>query len=119
MLVKCCWAILALIHALPAIAFFWPSLLTKLYNAQPDSAAYLLLHHRAALFVGVFVACIWAMLEPKSRPLAAAIVSISLISFLGLYTYGGMPNNLRLIAIADLVALPFFATIAWHAFKES
>lgn len=56
MVIKLCWAVLALIHVIPALALFKPALLTTLYGAQTGSVTYMLLHHRAALFVGVFIA---------------------------------------------------------------
>ncbi len=51
-----CWLVLALIHALPALAFFTPSLITRLYGAEPGSQVFLLMQHRAALFCSVFEA---------------------------------------------------------------
>jgi hypothetical protein len=118
MLVKCCWAILALIHVLPALALFKPDLLTTLYAVQAGSVTHTLLHHRAALFFGVFVACIWAMLKPESRQLAATVVGISMISFLVLYAIAGMPNSLRVIAIADLIGLPFLIFVTFQSFSN-
>ncbi len=119
MLVQWSWAVLALIHVLPALALFKPTLLTSLYGAQAGSTTYLLLHHRAALFVGVFVACIWALLRPESRQLAVAVVGFSMLSFLVLYAMGGMPESLRVIAIADLIGLPFWVVVAWQAFRAT
>jgi hypothetical protein len=116
MLVKLYWAILALIHAVPAFALFNPSLLTTLYGVQRDSVAYVLLHHRAALFFGVFIACIWALFQPRARQLAVIVVSISMISFLLLFALNGMSDSLRLIAIVDLLGIPFLTIAAWQAF---
>jgi hypothetical protein len=117
MLVKGCWAMLAFIHALPAFALFKPSLLTSLYKVQADSVAYVLLHHRAAMFFGVFAACLWALLQPQSRQLATVVVGISMISFLGLFVLGGMPDSLRLIVIVDSIGIVFLAIAAWDAFR--
>jgi hypothetical protein len=119
MFIKSCWVILALIHAIPAFAFFKPSLLTSLYKVQADSAAYVLLHHRAALFFGVFIACIWALLQPGSRQLATIVVGVSMISFLVLFAISGMTDSLRIIAIADLIGIPFLTIAAWQAFRNA
>jgi cbb3-type cytochrome oxidase subunit 3 len=116
MIVRASWLILALIHLAPALAFFKPSLLASLYGAGPGSMTYLLLHHRAALFVGVFVACVWAAFQPEARQLATIIVGLSMLSFLVLYIQADLPLALRAIAIADLIGLPFFITVAWYAF---
>ncbi len=118
MLIKLCWMSLALIHFIPALAFFKPSLLSSLYGAQAGSVTYLLLHHRAALFIGIFVLCFWSFFKPESRQLATTVVGISMISFLVLFAYNGMPANLQIIAIADLVGLPFLIFAAWHAFSK-
>ena len=116
MFIKLCWAVLALIHVIPALALFKPALLTTLYGAQTGSVTYMLLHHRAALFVGVFIACIYAIFQPGSRQLAAVVVAVSMVSFLVLFALSGNPAGLRLVAIVDLVGLPFLAFGAWHAF---
>ena len=116
MFIQLCWAVLALIHVIPALALFKPALLTTLYGAQTGSLTSMLLHHRAALFVGVFIACIYAIFQPGSRQLAAVIVAVSMVSFLVLFALSGNPAGLRLVAIVDLVGLPFLAFAAWHAF---
>ena len=54
------WALLALIHAMPALALFRPALLTRLYGAVPGDDSYLLLQHRAALFLVVVIVAVWA-----------------------------------------------------------
>ena len=116
MFVQLCWAVLALIHVIPALALFKPALLTTLYGAQTGSVTFMLLHHRAALFVGVFIACIYAIFQPGSRQLAVVVVAVSMVSFLVLFALSGNPAGLRLVAIVDLVGLPFLAFAAWHAF---
>ena len=116
MVIKLCWAVLALIHVIPALALFKPALLTTLYGAQTGSVTFMLLHHRAALFVGVFIACIYAIFQPGSRQLAVVVVAVSMVSFLVLFALSGKPDSLRLVAIVDLVALPFLAFAARHAF---
>ena len=116
MFTKLCWAVLALIHVIPALALFRPALLTTLYGAQTGSATHMLLHHRAALFVGVFIACIYAIFQPGSRQLAAVVVAVSMVSFLVLFVLGGNPDKLRLVAMVDLIGIPFLAIAAWNAF---
>ncbi len=117
MIAVVCWAVLGLVHLLPAIALFRPSLIGALYGVDPGSATFLLLHHRAALFLVVLVVCIWAALRPEVRQLASVAVAISMVSFLWLYAAAGQPPALRQIAIADLVGLPFLAVAAWLAFR--
>jgi hypothetical protein len=112
-----CWLALGLIHLLPAIAVFRPSMIVVLYGVDAGSTAFLLLHHRAALFLVVLVVCIWASLRPEVRPLATVAVAISMLSFLWLYAASGQPPELRRIAIADLIGLPFLAIAAWQAFR--
>jgi hypothetical protein len=117
MLAKLCWVILALIHIIPALAFFKPALLTSLYGVQAGSITYVLLHHRAALFLGIFIASVRALLHHESRQLAVIVIGISMLSFLMLYAMNGMPENLRVIAIADVIGLPFLTIAAWQAFR--
>jgi hypothetical protein len=112
------WLILAAIHFMPALAFFRPAMLTSLYRLQPDNPLFLLMHHRAGLFVAVFVACIWAAVMPEGRKLAVLVVGISMVSFLVLYWQAGAPIALRKIAQADLAGLPVLAGVAWLAFRQ-
>jgi len=112
-----CWGVLGLIHLLPAIALFRPSMISALYGAPSGSSAFLLLHHRAALFLCVLIICIWAALRPEVRQLASVAVAASMLSFLWLYVAAGRPATLRQIAIVDLVGLPFLAMAAWLAFQ--
>lgn len=112
-----CWSVVALIHALPALALFRPALITSLYGVEGETNTFLLLHHRAALFLVIVIVCVWAIVRPETRPLAAVAVGLSMVSFLLLYWLGGSPPGLRNIAIADLVGLPFLAFAAWQAFR--
>lgn len=116
MMAVVCWVVLGLIHLLPAIALFRPSLIGTLYGVAPGSPLFLLLHHRAALFLAVLVVCAWAAWRPEVRPLASVAVAVSMVSFLWLYAAAGQPQALRQIAVADLVGLPFLAVAAWLAF---
>ena len=111
------WLILAAIHALPALALFRPATLTTLYGITADSPLFLLMQHRAALFLAVFVACVWAAFVPEGRKLAVLVVGISMLSFLVLFAMAGSPEPLKRIAIADLAGLPFLIGVAWFAFR--
>ena len=116
-MVRLAWLLLALIHALPAIALVRPSLLTTLYGVEPASSAYTVLWHRAALFAVVLLICYWAAFRPEVRQLAAVAVAISMVGFLVIYGVQGMPAHLRTIAIADLLGIPALAFVAWNAFR--
>ena len=117
MLQKILWLTLAAIHAMPALAFFRPATMTQLYGVASDNPLFLLLHHRAALFLAVFAACIWAAFIPDGRRLAVIVVGISMVSFLALYWMAGAPPELRRIAIADLIGIPALMAVAWLAFR--
>jgi hypothetical protein len=117
MIAVICWGVLGLIHLLPALALFRPSMISALYGVPSGSATFLLLHHRAALFLCVLVICVWAVLQPDVRQLASVAVAISMLSFLWLYAAAEQPAALRQIAIVDLAGLPFLAIAAWLAFR--
>lgn len=117
MIERMAWTLLALVHITPALALFAPSLLTRLYGIQQGEPLFLLMHHRAALFLAVFMACIWCAIDPTPRKLGVIVVAISMISFLALYFANGGPPALRQIAIADLIGLPALAYVAWKAFS--
>lgn len=110
------WLLLAAVHLLPALAFFRPAGLTALYRLNPDNPLFLLIHHRAGLFVAVFVACVIAAFHPASRQLASVIVAISMFSFLWLWWQAGSPAALTRIAQVDLLGLPVLAFAALGAF---
>jgi len=116
--VRLAWAALALIHVMPALALFRPSLITSLYGVAAGDPAFLLLHHRAALFLGVFLLCIWSIFDHGARPVAAAVAAISMISFLLLYWQAGSPAALHTIAVADLIGLAPLALVTWAALKS-
>lgn len=117
MIERLAWGILALVHVTPALALFAPSLLTRLYGVNSGDPLFLLMHHRAALFLTVVVACIWCAIDPTPRRLGAVLVTISMVSFLILYFTNGSPVALKQIAIADLIGLPALAYVAWKAFN--
>jgi len=113
-----CWLLVALVHLIPALALFRPGLITRLYGVVPDSPLFLLMHHRAALFFAVLVACIWAAFDPDGRKLATVIAAISMLSFLVLYHSRGRPAALGTIALVDLIGLAPLAWAGWHAFQQ-
>lgn len=119
MIERLAWAVLALVHVTPALALFAPSLLTRLYGVQTGEPLYLLMHHRAALFLAVFVTCIWCAIDPTPRKLGVIVVAISMASFLALYFTNGSPPALEQIAIADLIGLPALLYVGWRAFAAS
>ena len=111
------WLILAAVHAMPAVALFRPATLTTLYGVAADNPLFLLMQHRAALFLAVFAACVWAAFVPEGRRLASIVVAISMVSFLALFWFGGSPASLKRIAVVDLAGLPVLAVAAWLAFR--
>jgi hypothetical protein len=114
-----CWGVLGLVHLLPALALFRPAMIGTLYGVEAGSTTFLLLHHRAALFLAVLIVCVWAALRPEVRPMASVVVAVSMLSFLWLFGAAGQPPALRQIAVADLVGLPFLAMAAWMAFRPA
>lgn len=119
MIERMCWALLALLallHAPPAVAAFSPALIVRLYGVDKSDAAFLLLQHRAALFAAILVVCAWAAADASVRRLAAIATAVSMISFLLLFHAGGKPPALRTIAIADWIGLLPLAFVAFRAF---
>ena len=113
------WLLLAAIHALPALAFVRPAGLITLYRIEPTNPLFLLMQHRAALFLAVLAACAFAAFVPEGRRLAVIVVGISMLSFLYLYWTAGSPLPLRRIALVDLAGLPVLATAAWLAYRPA
>ncbi|TRW17471.1 hypothetical protein [Glacieibacterium frigidum] len=116
MVERIAWGLLAALHLMPALAFFSPALIARLYGVEAGGTAFALLQHRAALFALVVVICIAAIFDPAVRRLAVVAVAISMISFLLVYATSGQPPALRGIAIADLIGLVPLAYVAWRAF---
>jgi hypothetical protein len=116
MIQRIAWSVLAAIHVAPAVAFFRPALLVKLYGVDSRRDEFLLLRHRAALFLAIFIACLWAVFDPQARRVAAVTAAISMLSFLWLYWSFGSPPALRTIAFADAAGLPFLAFCFLKAF---
>jgi hypothetical protein len=109
------WILLAFVHAAPALALFRPGLLTVLYRLQTDDPLFPLMHHRAALFLGIVVICVWCAFDPTVRKLGVIIVGMSMFSFLAIYWQAGSPVALRRIAMADVFGLVPLAIVAWAA----
>lgn len=106
-----------LVHITPALALFAPLLLARLYGVIAADPLFVLMHHRAALFLVVVDACIWCAFDPTPRRLGVVLVAISMVSFLALYFANGSPAALRPIAIADIIALPALFYAGWKAFS--
>lgn len=117
MLQLVCWLALAAIHVIPALALVRPALLTRLYGLSADHPLFLLLQHRAALFLAVVVVALLAAFDPASRRAALLVVAISMVSFLALYWQAGSPAPLRTIARVDLVGLLPLLVVAIGAFR--
>lgn len=116
MIERLAWLVLALVHLPPAFALVRPSLLGRLYGVTAESPLFMLMQHRAALFVAIVAICVWAAIDAAPRPLAATAVAISMVSFFLLYWLAGAPVALREIAIVDLIGLPALLFVAWRAF---
>lgn len=113
---KLSWTILAVIHVMPALVLFAPDLTLKLYGVPSDGNVGILVTHRGGLFLGVFIAALLAVFIYDMRRLASVVVAISVISFLFLYLRAGLPdNNLRKIAIIDVLALLPLAWVTWQS----
>ena len=116
--VKLAWALLALIHAMPAAVLFAPSTLRRLYGVEPDGDLGVLMTHRGALFLALVLLSLFAIFEPATRRSAGLAVSVSLTSFLVLYARAGCPaGSLRTIAIVDVVALAPLALVLYAGWK--
>ena len=115
---KISWTILALIHVSPALSALKPKLIERLYGIAPQGDMGVLMTHRGFLFLAMFATCIIAIFSLESRKLASIILSISVLSFLFLYTKAGLPSGpLRKIAIADVVGLLPLAFVIWQSWK--
>lgn len=116
MLDRLAWLLLALLHLSPAMALVRPAIIETLYGVAPESAAFPLVRHRAALFLAIVAICVWAMADPGVRRLASVACAMSMLSFLLLYRMAGAPRALRTVAMADLLFVPILALASWRAF---
>ena len=106
LLTKIGWSSLALIHVMPALVLFRPSITEALYGITSSSDAGLLIVHRGALFLAIVVGSIWALFDPATRRVISVLTAISVVGFLILYLRAEMPPGpLRFIAWVDLAAL--------------
>jgi glucan phosphoethanolaminetransferase (alkaline phosphatase superfamily) len=115
-LVKLAWLALVLIHASPSAVAFSPSLLKKLYGADPSGGLGMLLTHRGVLFFAVLVVAALAIFHTSARQAASVVAAISMVGFLVVYARGGAPAGpLRTIAWVDLVGLVPLLVVAYDA----
>jgi hypothetical protein len=115
------FAVVAAIHLMPIAPVFMPETLSRLYGVAPgDTTLLVLLRHRALLFVIIGALCLWATWWAPVRPAALLAAAINVVGFLGFYALYGTPAGaLRVIAIADLVAVPPLAFAAWTTLVRS
>ena len=117
-LVMVCWLILAAVHASPAAVLFRPALTETLYGVPPTGATGVLVVHRGALFLAVFVVAVFAAFSPEARKAATLVVGISVVGFLVVYAMAGAPQGpLRTIAVVDVLALLPLAFVTWRAWQ--
>lgn len=113
---KLSWLVLALLHLPPALAVFFPSILTKLYGVSAEGDMGVLLMHRGGLFLAVFIAALLATFMLDMRRLASLILAISILSFLLIYVRAEMPEgSLRKIAVADGIGLLPLMWVIWQS----
>lgn len=93
-------------------------MIAQLYGIDAGGTPHLLLHHRAALFLGVLILCVWSIVSATPRPAAVIVTAISMLSFLLLYWQAGSPLSLRMIFISDLVGVVPLALVGWAAFRS-
>jgi hypothetical protein len=110
------WLLLALVHVTPSAVLARPELVRSLYGVEAAGDLGVLLIHRGALFLAIVVVCVYAAWEPNGRRAATLVVGVSILGFLIIYGLAGAPSGpLRLIALADLVALAPLALVSWNA----
>lgn len=109
------FAVVGGIHLMPVAPVFVPETLSRLYGIAPtDTTLLVLMRHRAILLALVGILCLWAVWWPPVRPAALLAAAINIVGFLGFYAlYGNPAGALRIIAIADLVAVPPLVFAAW------
>ena len=107
MTLRLLFLLLALIHAIPALAAVAPGSLTRLYGVPAsDSALLTLLQHRAVLFGLLAAALVLAAFRPDIRWPALVAVTVSMASFLLVAALRGeLSGSLRSIVVADAAGL--------------
>jgi hypothetical protein len=115
------FAVVGAVHLMPIAPVFVPETLSRLYGIAPsDSTLLVLMRHRAVLLALVGILCLWSTWAPDVRPAALLAAAINVVGFLGFYAlYGNPAGALRIIAIADLVAVPPLAFAAWVTIARS
>lgn len=114
------FGMLALIHALPAMAVLAPARLSSLYGFKAgDSVLTTLLQHRALLFGLVAAALVYAIFAPTVRwpVLIGAVVSMGGFLLIAV-ARGETSGALRSIVIVDVIGLiiaAVAAVILWKA----
>ena len=107
-----------LLNLFPAIAFFAPSALRRLYGAGggggTDGAMLLMLRHRAALLGIVGGGLLASAFFPEIRTPAIVAGFVSMGSYVWLWIIAApeVKTPLQRVAILDLVALPVLALAA-------
>lgn len=115
---KVSWGLLALLHLAPATAVFSPSVVGKLYGADPAGDVGVLLIHRGALFLAVLLVALYAIISVDARRAASLVAIVSMLGFLIVYARAGMPAGpLKKIAVADLAGLLPLACVSWQAWR--
>ena len=109
------FAVVGAIHLMPVAPVFLPETLSRLYGIAPtDTTLLVLMRHRALLLALVGILCLWASWWAPVRPAALLTAALNVGGFLAFYVlYGNPAGALRIIAIADLVAVPPLAFAAW------
>lgn len=114
-----CFAALAVIHILPAMAVLMPGRLSTLYGFEAgDSVLTTLLQHRVLLFGLVAGALIWAIFTPSVRwPVLIGTV-ISMAGFIVIAAARGETGgSVRSIVVADVIGLiiaVFASVLLWR-----
>jgi hypothetical protein len=105
-LIRLSFAALALLHLAPAAVLVAPSMIDRLYGADPSGDVGLLLVHRGGLFLAVALAALLAVVDPGARRAASLVAAVSMLSFLMVYLRAGLPSGaLAKVALMDLIGL--------------
>ncbi|WP_208646613.1 hypothetical protein [Micromonospora noduli] len=111
-----------MITATPALALFWPQLLTSSYGlADPDRMTVALLQHRGVLQAALGAAIIWGAFHLPARVPAAATAIITKSVFLALTVVDvGMRADMNLISLVfDPIAIVILTIVIVLHFRQS